>query len=259
MANTETKVKLSALIGNGMYDTSRTARGVPYFVQNERDETVPNPLLVRTRVVRVDGYFVESPGGNFPNGPIWSINIPGGLGPTRYPEGTLFPNPDRQKFSNPATLGRQVRRFFDAAVSLIKSGDYQYGPNNTLIPTQRLQIRNQAELLLNNPFSDVRQWAELAKARGLTNHFPGGEGQLEYAIGIVPAVAVKNGNGELPVEQLDLPGIETDFHFPQGSLAQLVPHLLEVGALQSQKARNAQRERNRRVANGGGAGWQKGY
>lgn len=137
MADTERKTDLAVLVKSGMYDTSRTAKGVPYFVQNEQGKTVPNSSIVTHRGVRVDGYFVESSDGNFPNGRIWSINIPGGLGPTRYPEGTLFPNPDRQHFSGPASLGRQIRRFFDAAVLLIESGQYQYGPNNTLVPNIR--------------------------------------------------------------------------------------------------------------------------
>lgn len=260
MANTETKVELSTLIKNGMYDTSRTARGIPYFVQNGQDETIPNLSLIRGRGLKADGYFIESPDGKFPNGPIWTVDIPGGLGSTRYPQGTLFPNPDKQNFSSPSTLGRQVRRFFDAAVTLIESGDYQYGPNNTLSPTLRLQIKKQAQYLLDNPFSDVHYWADLAKGRGLTDYFPGGERQLEYAVGIIPTVAVKKGNGvELFAEQLDLPTIETEYYFPEGSLTRLVPLLLQVGAVHSSQDRNNRREHNRRITNGGGAGWQEGY
>lgn len=137
MADIETKIRLAALVRGGMYDTSRTSRGVPYFVQNEQGKTVPNPSLVRNRQVKTDGYFIESPNGNFLNGPIWSISIPAGLSVTSYPDSTLFPNPDKQKFSSVSSLGRQVRRFFDAAVSLIESGQYQYGPSSTLIPVEQ--------------------------------------------------------------------------------------------------------------------------
>lgn len=136
MENISREVNLGNLVKSGMYDISRTAHGVPYYIQNEWGETVPNPSLVRERRVKADGYFIESPDGNFPNGRIWSISIPPGLSCTIYPKGTLFPNPERQGFSTPASLARQVRRFFDAAVSLIESGKYRPGPNSTLVPTE---------------------------------------------------------------------------------------------------------------------------
>ncbi len=136
MAKKHVEVDLPVLVKSGTYDTSRTANGTPYFVQDEGGKTVPNPTLIRERKSKADGYFITSPTGNFPNGKIWSINIPAGLSVTSYPESTLFPNPARQNFSSAVTLGRQVRRFFDAAVSLIESGKYQPGPNSTLVPVK---------------------------------------------------------------------------------------------------------------------------
>lgn len=133
MAITEIK-DLSALVRNGMYDTSRTSDGASYYVANGQGEIIPNPLLVRNHRVRVAGDYFISNGTNFPNGPIWSINIHPDFCTTEYPEGTLFPNPARQNFSSEVTLGRQVRRFFDAAVTLIESGRYRPGPNHTLVP-----------------------------------------------------------------------------------------------------------------------------
>ena len=225
-----------------MYDTSRTAKGVPYFVQNDQGQTIPNPDLVRNRQVKTGGYFVESPDGNFPNGRIWSISIPDGLGPTRYPEGTLFPNPAKQNFSTRATLGRAVRRFFDAAVTLIESGDYKYGPNNSLVPSEQKQRFRRFEAMANDPTTEIWYWVESGIEAGLADKTTEGRQHLIIAMEAVSTTATVEG-----------------IKVPNEKLPRFKQHMLQVGGIHSLQDRIKQRERSRKMANGGGAGWQKGY
>ena len=264
-------INIAPLVRSGMFDTSRTPGGIPYFVQNGH-ETVPNPKLVRKRRGRADGYFIETPDGNFPNGPIWSVNIPGGLGSTIYAAFTLFPNPDKQTVSTAGSreeqiinLDGQVRRFFDTAVTLIESGDYQYGPNNTLIPTERQQKIRRFEKLVENPHSEARVWVDSAIEGKIAPNTSRGRQRLIAAIAAITTLALVGadvpndpdgiGRRELDAEELNLPKIESEFQLKgKINLQQLVKHLVEMGAIQSSKERTKQRERNMRVATGGGVG-----
>lgn len=233
----------------GMFDTSRTANGIPYFIQDEQGQTVPNPSLVRKRRVGTAGFFIESPNVTFPNGPIWSVSIPGGLGSTKYPTFTLFPNPEKQTFpieglpdQQTKSLDQQVRRFFDAAVTLIISGDYLPGPNNTLVPTPRRQKIREFERIAEIPDTEAKHYVDSAIKARLAKNTPQGRRRATQIIASLMVFAVREGTQatddpsgigfrELRSEELNPSQIVREFRLGKANLPRYIEHLVRIGAI----------------------------
>lgn len=249
------------LVRNGMYDTSRTASGIPFFIYSENGEMVPNPTLlngsrVRRSLATARSYYIPSPDGKFPNGAMWSVIIPRGLDTNIYVPDSLFPNPEKQKFSTIASLRRTRRSFFDSAVVLIQSGDYKYGPNNTLVPASPEVVRrnrhiDEALQSVKLKFGETYSVVELLTVEGVVPKTPEARRRAAIVIGATnasrfPEDPTPDGRLERYAEELDplvIAQSSNGHKMSPSEVGAILNHMVTTGVILSSQKREAQRGR----------------